>query len=172
MNAGAKLATVCVVGTMLIAGCGQGPSTGNTTTKSESIPQEFKSSLLQFLELAGELNASTEAGVTRRDFSAGYAKVKSKSEILFAQWPAAFQPQAKDEIEKAMHGYELAIELWGEDSFVWESSDLGKRLAEYGVVLEKPLTGYLAANHVGKIFGVAGGHYTVAKTSILGTLSR
>ena len=82
MNAGLKMAMVCVTGAMFVTGCGR-------------ISDSFKTSIVEFLGVAGELNAQTEAGVSQSDFSQALIKVKSKHEILCGMWPDGFLPVAK-----------------------------------------------------------------------------
>jgi len=171
MNARITIAAALLAG-ILTGGCGQQSSAPHESRAS--LPPEFRASLIQFLDVIGELNASTEAGVSRRDFGAGYARAKSKADLLFAQWPKSFQPQAKQDLQKAMEGYELAAEFWNMGS---HDTSLYGRLEDYGVEVSPndQMTSmalgdngnYWASKVIPKVFAIAGNHYDQAKSALL-----
>lgn len=132
--------------------------------------EAFKTSIVELLSLTGELVAQTEGGVARNEFSQSLAKVKSKTEIVFAIWPSSFLPDAKEELIKAIHGWDLALAMWMNDENIKvlnSSSALGQEIENYGV----PMRG-LAKSVIPHIFEVASRHYDKAKTQMLEVLSQ
>jgi len=130
----------------------------------------FKTSIMDLLIITGELEAQTEGGVARREFSQSLAKVKSKAEIVFAIWPGSFLPDAKEELQRAIYGWDLALALWMNDEDVKvidRSSALGQEIENYGVGMYG-----LAKSVVPRIFNVASSHYSDAKTQLLKVLSQ
>ena len=157
----------CIISTLLanclfVSSCGQ--------HGSGKISDSFKTSLMELLAVTGELAAQTEGGVARREFSQTLAKTKSKAEIVFAMWPSNFSPESKAEMQKAIHGWDLALALWMNDEDVKvldRSSSLGQEIENYGVLMSG-----LAKSVVPRIFEVASKHYGEAKTQLLKVLAQ
>ena len=178
MNAGVKVAAVCVAGAMLFGGCGKQNAGQGTGQKPGKISDSFRTSLVELIGVCGELNAQTEGGVARREFSQALAKGKSKAEIVFAMWPREFLPEAKQELQHAIHGWELALALWTNDentTLVSQSSTLGQQIKEYGTLSHITIfysDAVLAKSGVPRIFEAASKHYDAAKSQVLPAVSQ
>lgn len=171
MNIGVKLATVCVIGMMFVTGCGQNNVSQLWSSKPKQISESFKTSLIELLGLCGEITAQTGAGVNQRDFSQILAKAKAKSEIVFAMWPNSFLPAEKKELQQAIYGWDLALQLWNEDDYsVEQDSSLGQEIKSYGVIAYSRK--YSFKQGVSEILTKASEHYDEAKIRLLNAVSQ
>lgn len=81
------------------------------TTKPE-ISETFKEQLMRFLEEATTLNAMTEVGVSYLNYQQQLGKAAGAYQLASVSWPPNFAPKARNSLDKAFEGWELALELW------------------------------------------------------------
>lgn len=88
-------------------------NTSTNTAKPEiKISDVFRDQLIRFLEVSGELEASTGQGVNISTLKEHLAKVKSSYELVSATWPEGFEPEVRQSFDSAINGWELALRLW------------------------------------------------------------
>lgn len=91
-----------------------------------TISDVFRTQLMRFVEQSQRISVSVSHGVSYRDLKNQVIDAESTYRILSASWPNNFAPDAGVEIEKAIEGWRLALELWSLE--IEEESITGGRL--------------------------------------------
>ena len=99
----------------LAAGCEKAQrATTQTNEKAakqfneNNINDFFKTQLIQFLSSASQVNAATEAGVSKQDLDNIYIVAKGQFDLLEDLWPKDFCPEGKTDMQEALKGWSYA----------------------------------------------------------------
>jgi len=88
------------------------PATAAKQPPAPTITPGFRTQLIRYLEIAGELEASTSQGMSKQDLYQHLAKVKATYSVLEPMWPADFKPEAKKMNSDAIKGWGLTLRYW------------------------------------------------------------
>ena len=77
------------------------------------ISNLFKEQITRFLEEGTKLEAMTEQGVNYADFRQQLVSTKGPYDLASSTWPPGFAPEARDLMDDAIEGWDLALVLWG-----------------------------------------------------------
>lgn len=91
----------------LVVGCDKAQR-ATTQTNENNFNDLFKTQLMQFLSSASQVNAATEAGVSKQDLSNIYIVAKGQFDLLEKFWPEDFCPEAKTDMQEAFKGWSYA----------------------------------------------------------------
>jgi len=106
---------------ILLAGCG--PSEADIqkaieeTQAAAPIPTPtlsdlFKTQGLKFIEEASSLKSMTKQGVNFLTYSSQLSEVHGVYEILSSLWVDGLEPEAKENVQLALEGWDCALLLW------------------------------------------------------------
>ena len=82
------------------------------TPTVEPLSDVFKSAISDFISVGSKLNAATGQGVSYLNYRDYYAEAGGAYDLAVASWPENFAPEARDEFDRAMWGWDLTGYLW------------------------------------------------------------
>ncbi len=167
------------------------PTTVPTSTPTEMviISDTFKQQLMRLLEQSSTLNAMTSQGVNYVTYRDQLAEVRGIHDFTSTLWPSRFRTDAKDELDKALEGWDLVLYLWqldiGDKDNPVEPNINGYQLfidyadgllhmethPSYFIVPEYRNKRYLPFDeNIGILMAIAGDHFEGARAILLDTL--
>lgn len=170
---------ILIIGVMLLSACG--PSEAEiqeaismtqtaqptatlrptaTLTPTPELSDLFKSQITKFLEETTKLASLTSQGVNYVTYGNQVAEVQGIYELLSNVWPGDYEKETKENIDKALEGWRLALYLWSlkigdKDNPVEPNINGYKDIIEYGgdnLTTDKHPATFIVENYRGKTF--------------------
>jgi hypothetical protein len=89
----------------LLAGCSSKPE----------ITDMFRQQLTRFLEEGTTTTAMTEQGISYLQFQQRIPAMNGAYDLAVSTWPEGFSADARSSFERALDGWDLALDLWSLD---------------------------------------------------------